>query len=213
VWENYPCFAAKNTVLIDNHVEKFERNPLGTCIAIGEFTERTEDGALDRDSELLVHLAAMAENGADTQRYINERAGISDLFLEAYPVPPCEESTSLIDIGALTLNDPPQQQLLPLRPKQDICRKFLELTRHADEVEYWVQRRELPSTRALNLRRHALEALLQSCDFSVCEKTDGVRYCLVTTREGRFCLLDRAMQPAVCTWRAFLFIALMTRFC
>jgi hypothetical protein len=47
VWEAVPCFSAVNTVLVDNHEEKFERNPLGTCVRVPEWAPGSEDGLLD----------------------------------------------------------------------------------------------------------------------------------------------------------------------
>lgn len=72
--------------------------------------------------------------------------------------------------------------------------RFLQLTRHPDEIDYWLRRGELPSTRAMPLRRKSLSSIAAALDYFVCEKTDGVRYCLVASCEGRLALLDRAME-------------------
>ena len=40
------AFDAANTVLVDNHLEKFERNPLGTCVLVETWTaDRSDDAA------------------------------------------------------------------------------------------------------------------------------------------------------------------------
>jgi hypothetical protein len=38
VWHHNRRFDASNTILLDNHLEKFERNPLGTCVLVNDFS-------------------------------------------------------------------------------------------------------------------------------------------------------------------------------
>ena len=212
MWERYPCFGPHNTVLVDNHAEKFERNPLGSCVLLREYVAGApDDGALDPGGELCMHLRAMAAAG-DTLQYIRDRAGTSDLFLERHPAPPpVDQEPALPGPSDLkgdapppapepasqpTTHQPPLQPAQPpSAPAPDLGLQFLRLTRHPDEVAHWQRARELPSTRALTLRRRALDQVLAARDYLVCEKTDGVRYCLLATRAGAWALLDRAMEP------------------
>lgn len=73
VWERYPCFGGRGTLLVDNHIEKFEKNPLGTCVLLPEWTPGSEDGALDPvrvlSSPLPPHFSRTASCGPTWPRW------------------------------------------------------------------------------------------------------------------------------------------------
>ena len=235
VWENFPCYSAKNSLLLDNHDEKFERNPLGTCISVPEYSGlKSEDGLLvvTPPSSLCVQLMALAE-AEDTQEYVLMRRGETGcpFFPATHPSPPSTLSVSATAfVSKATTNTPSpkvQEHFLPVMLTEPVgaslnaervqsppspsssslldsslkkraAELFLQLTRHPDEVSYWLRKKELPSTRALNLRTASLQDVFQK-DFMVCEKTDGVRYCLLASQQdGEICLLDRAMEAKEC---------------
>ena len=138
----------------------------------------------------------------DVLTYVRDRAGTTALFPESHPTPPT--SSSVIE-----RREESRDKSAPKAPEDpaEIRLRFLQLTRHPNEIDYWLRRGELPSTRALTLRRQSLATIAASLDYYVCEKTDGVRYCLVATREGTLALLDRAMEvraenasPALVAW-------------
>ncbi|GAB5031627.1 Hypothetical protein NocV09_00601800 [Nannochloropsis oceanica] len=55
-------YGEQNTILLDNHVEKFEGNPVGTCVVVPEYEDgaEPEDGVLSLEGELVGHLRRMA---------------------------------------------------------------------------------------------------------------------------------------------------------
>jgi hypothetical protein len=43
VWSEFPCYDSSNTLLVDDHIEKFERNPQGTCAVIPRYIYQSTD--------------------------------------------------------------------------------------------------------------------------------------------------------------------------
>lgn len=72
-------YNATNTILLDNHVEKFEGNPLGTCLVVPEYEDGVEpvDNVLALKGELVRRLASMAA------------AEDSSLYVRSTPVGEC----------------------------------------------------------------------------------------------------------------------------
>lgn len=75
-----------NTVLVDDHLEKFERNPLGSSVVVPAFQEGDEDDdCLGADGELVQWLLQIAK-AEDTAAMV--RSSDSPMFPVAYPEPP-----------------------------------------------------------------------------------------------------------------------------
>ena len=47
VWSEFPCYDSSNTLLVDDHIEKFERNPQGTCAVIPRYIYQNTDKNTD----------------------------------------------------------------------------------------------------------------------------------------------------------------------
>lgn len=84
IWSSFPCYSASNTILVDNHLEKFERNPMGTCLILPEYSvKHTGDDYLSNESELVRNLSQLC-CCTDTSSYIRSHAGTSMLFPEQH---------------------------------------------------------------------------------------------------------------------------------
>ena len=61
----YVRYDGANTILLDNHLEKFERNEVGTCVVVPTWTsDMADDRALAPDSDLVKALDAIFGDGA-----------------------------------------------------------------------------------------------------------------------------------------------------
>jgi mRNA (guanine-N7-)-methyltransferase len=116
VFEKFPSFNYSNTILLENHLEKFEvppslplsfllsltatqRNIFGSGIICPDFdTSRVdEDELLHPEGDLARHLVAMAtQQPINILRYIQAQSGSSSLFPTEYPTPPAEPLAELI---------------------------------------------------------------------------------------------------------------------
>lgn len=98
VWRRFPEFNETNTILVDNHIEKFERNPLHTCLLIPEFKHEKnqnsqQDLTLSENGSLVKTLKAIADSfpGVPVNSFIKERSleGLQ-FFPEKYHQPSIE---------------------------------------------------------------------------------------------------------------------------
>ena len=87
VWAEYSQFDASNTLMLDNHAEKFERNPLHTCVLVPHFAfdAPADDDVLAPHGELTRLLRGMAA-APDVRVYA--AATPSPLLLRVHPTPP-----------------------------------------------------------------------------------------------------------------------------
>lgn len=158
------AYDESNTILLDNHVEKFERNPLGTCIVVPEYVDGSDppDAVLAPDGELTAHLRAMAE-APDSARYVRETA--SPFFPSAHPEPPC-------DVGGLVKS----AMLETFCASACMRRELPDLT-----VQHYMEHHETPGPRAIQLRRKTLKEVTgpRAVPHVVCEKSDGTRLFLM----------------------------------
>mmetsp|Transcript_12108 Transcript_12108/g.18297 ORF Transcript_12108/g.18297 Transcript_12108/m.18297 type:complete len:482 (-) Transcript_12108:49-1494(-) len=88
VWSLFPSYDSTNSVLLDNHVEKLERNPLGSCMLVPDFfVDSVDDNELHPTNSLATHLRAMAhETPLNISKYITQRAGTEFYFPTTYSV-------------------------------------------------------------------------------------------------------------------------------
>lgn len=95
VWEKFPSYDATNTILLDNHIEKCEKNPLGTCLIVPDFDlEKFDDAVISPQGDIAQHLHAMVSTASTVDgdvgisinlcQYVSERAGTSALFPTSY---------------------------------------------------------------------------------------------------------------------------------
>lgn len=171
LWRQLPiAYDEHNTILLDNHVEKFEGNPLGTCVLVPEFDGIHEDDVLTLDGALVRHLRRIAKH-ASSSLYI---LGVeSDLFPKAYPEPPEKQDMGL------------QQSFLDA-----FCgAAYMRTHMPAFNVNFYMDKNDTPGPRAIPLRRKTVPALLQR-DFLVCEKSDGTRNFLYV-HEGKAYFVER----------------------
>jgi hypothetical protein len=82
VWKAFPCFDASNTLLIDDHAEKFERNPEGTCIIIPPYRQSASiDRVLDPKNKLCVLLDELISAKVSFQERCKDLIGKNDFFV------------------------------------------------------------------------------------------------------------------------------------
>eukprot|EP01052_Picozoa_sp_SAG31_P018196 SAG31_NODE_1279_length_9036_cov_1.858454_3_plen_234_part_00 len=93
VWAANPGFGARNSVLMDDHAEKFERNPPGSCIVVPSFCEGDEDDdCLALNGELVGWLRCLAQ-AENTSALV--RTSQSVFFPTVHPSPPDCPSTAV----------------------------------------------------------------------------------------------------------------------
>lgn len=178
LWENLPvAYGPHNTILIDNHMEKFEGNPLGTCILVSEFTAETNDDLLKPGGELCRHLDALAACESTTAYIMGQD---SPLFPKVYPTPPPTAEVSGTPLVAMLTSFCSSKCLNSLL-------KGVE-----NKVEWCLSRKDLMGPRACALRRRDLPLLLEK-RFVVGEKSDGKRGTLfIKPEDSTMWLFDRA---------------------
>ncbi|CAM9615156.1 unnamed protein product, partial [Chrysoparadoxa australica] len=131
VWELFPAFSEHNTVLLDNHVEKFERNPLGTCMLVPEYDVTLEeaqgDATLAQQGSLVQQLqmiADLARQGGSTSKHIRGLAAEVSFFPQAHPEAPEEGNSHSSQQGGSPPPSKPQDTLSalapPFKPLQDV---------------------------------------------------------------------------------------------
>jgi len=163
VWEAYP-FDAHNTLLIDNHVEKFENNPLECNVLVDAFTEKTGrtsvDFVLSPTGELVKALTHFSQHVDDKER-----------------------PASLDSI----------QRLFLRHTLADLFTSSRIMKRNCPErnTEFYMKQRDIPGPRATPFRRTHI-AEVQSGDWMVCEKSNGVRNMLLISPNGPCFLVDRS---------------------
>lgn len=84
-------FSPRNTILIDDHAEKFERNPLGSCVVVPAFRweQGDDDECLAANGELVSWLLRLAQ-ADDTSALVRASREDSALFPTSHPAPPPE---------------------------------------------------------------------------------------------------------------------------
>ena len=87
IWRHYPQYGPANTILIDDHIEKFEKNPLGSCIVVPAFYDgASHDDCLSVAGELVGWLRRLA-HADDTMAMIRACETQTSLFPVAHPLP------------------------------------------------------------------------------------------------------------------------------
>lgn len=161
------AFDASSTILVDNHLEKFERNPLGTCVLVPEYSDAAQppDDLLSLEGELVAHLRAMAHT-PDSGAYV--RGTASAFFPTAHPIPPYDLSR----LKAVVLQ--------AFCASECMRRERPDLT-----VGHYMERKETPGPRAIQLRRKSLVEVAgpRAPPHVVCEKSDGTRLFLLVPEE------------------------------
>mmetsp|Transcript_19917 Transcript_19917/g.33572 ORF Transcript_19917/g.33572 Transcript_19917/m.33572 type:complete len:1191 (+) Transcript_19917:54-3626(+) len=212
VWTKYPSFNASNTVLLDNHLEKFERNPFGTGIIVPDQEPEVDDAVLAPESELCCHLLEMvSQSPLDFSTYVSQLGGSSSLFPGEYPVPPTvEEIITKIDDSKLdpvdsseevtqSQEDVTQDSLAPVLTQNQPQQYLPDTPMPSSDVLAWqyiyavcnnnskvanihVKKRSLPGPKTTAMHRKDIVDVA-SPDYVVCEKTDGERIILVINPE------------------------------
>ena len=191
VFNEMPCFDSSNTLLIDDHVEKFEKNEEGTCMVIDQYRAdlpcASSDTTLDPRGEVCRLLTELASPAVlDFSKHCSQLIGRCPLF-EAHPKPPEESKNhsdghtegdslfaecfmSLISVSASA------------KYSHDFCRKrFLEVACvHKKNIESRLKNRCLPGPRTSVLKRSSIE---NADNYLICEKTDGVRSLIMFCKE------------------------------
>jgi len=98
-------YDASTTVLVDNHLEKFERNPLGSCVLVPTWTASDEDDkALALDGELCRALTQYAQG--DCQETGKKLAG-NGIVPKEHPAPTDDDVRAVQDYVARGCPDGP----------------------------------------------------------------------------------------------------------
>jgi hypothetical protein len=99
VWKAFPCFDASNTLLIDDHVEKFERNPEGTCMVVPQYRKAVQlDTLLMPGNKLSVLLDGLIQSSESFQVHCKDLVGKHEFF-EPHPKP-VPVSSATVDAGS-----------------------------------------------------------------------------------------------------------------
>jgi len=166
VWEEFPQFGPDNTLLIDNHAEKFETDPLSCCILVSEFAaaEALQDTALAPDGNLVNGLQNYAKTIPGTPARNNALAAVQGQFLRDR-------------LATLFTSSHVMQANCPER-----------------DTAFYMKHRDIPGPRATPFRRAKLNEICAAhTSWVVCEKSDGVRYMLISFGYQRPCfLVDRS---------------------
>ncbi len=191
VFREMPCFDPSNTLLIDDHVEKFERNQEGTGMVIYQYRADAphagDDAALDPQGEVCRLLNKLVSSRLDFSKHCSELIGKSPLF-ESHPTPP-ERTKSRSDghvEGDLKFAECFKNSLSvgtsSSKFTHDYCRKrFLEtICVHKKNIESRLKDRTLPGPRTSVLKRSSIE---NADSYYICEKTDGVRTLIMFCKE------------------------------
>jgi hypothetical protein len=159
LWAGDPRWNENNTILLDNHSEKFERNPPGTCFQVPDFV--AEDDVLSVDGPLVQHLSSMRDS-TDLKGYAQAHLD-SSYFAYLKEERPLESSSN------------------PRRLREEMVRLFVSshvmqtLSPERNEG-FYMNRYETFGPRAIPFRRRDLDVLSKHrSGFVVCEKTDGKR--------------------------------------
>ena len=98
-------YDAATTVLVDNHLEKFERNPLGSCVLVPTWTASEEsDTALSLDDDLCRTLSQYATG--DCQETGKKLAG-NGIVPKEHPAPTDDDVRAVQDYVARGCPDGP----------------------------------------------------------------------------------------------------------
>ena len=174
-------YDAANTVLVDNHLEKFERNPLGTCVLVETWTaDRSDDAALAPGGALRRALDALAacDDCAALGRAAAEAGTYPGVFPAAHPSPP--------PLSAETPRLPPSPRAPSPRFDERVAKAFAETycasKSHRTSCPDWparkyLDKRDSPGPRARPLKRRDL-ATVATAKWYATEKTDGERHWL-----------------------------------
>ena len=174
-------YDAANTVLVDNHLEKFERNPLGTCVLVETWTaDRSDDAALAPGGALRQALDALAacDDCAALGRAAAEAGTYPGVFPAAHPeAPPLDAQTPRL---------PPSPRAPSPRFDERVAKAFAETycasKSHRTSCPDWparkyLDKRDSPGPRARPLKRRDL-ATVATARWYATEKTDGERHWL-----------------------------------
>jgi len=162
LWAKDNRWNETNTILVDNHAEKFERNPAGTCFLIPDFV-LDKDDTLAMDGSVVKHLSGMLK--ADSQaKYAGEFIELSHFSFLKEPV----SIDSLAQYDQTVL----RRSLATLFTSSNVMRtNSPERT-----VDFYMNHRDSPGPRSEPFRRRHLRSIATFPeDWVVCEKTDGTR--------------------------------------
>ena len=183
-----PSHDLSRVLLLDNHAEKFEGNPLGSCLAVPEYAfapgGASRDDVLSPQGELTARLSALRD--ADSAAYMASNP--CAFFPTSHPAP-----------QPLPCGPPPPPVLLKDVGDCFCGLKALRESRLFRDVraDKFVSRSvEVPQPRASSLRRRDLGELLRE-PYVAAEKTDGTRAALVVHPAGFAVLLQRNLQAEV----------------
>ncbi|GBG33282.1 mRNA cap guanine-N7 methyltransferase [Hondaea fermentalgiana] len=159
-------FTAANTLLLDNHAEKFERNPVATCVLVPDFDAQHPDNILSPTGDFC---RALAQYATEATREGSSRPASLDSIQQVY------------------LRD----RLATVFTSSEIMKRNCP----DRDVGFYMQHRDIPGPRAEPFRLSKLLSVGQEHKrWVVCEKSDGVRHMLLgLPGPGRECfLVDRA---------------------
>ena len=192
LWEADSRFHAGNTILLDNHAEKFERNPVGTCVLVRDFVAENgeSDDALSLGGELVRHLTAMAQ-AADLAAYAREHASDAPFAFLSEQLPAIASNAPPSLTGGTNNNHgaaaaaAAANPAVQLRLRRALAMLFTSsptMKRNSPErdVEFYMQHPDTPGPRAVPLRRaDVVNPPNGPAAWVACEKTDGVRSLLM----------------------------------
>lgn len=210
LWSEDVRFSEFNTILLDNHSEKFERNPPGNCVLVPDFLNDVDD-VLRLDGELVKHLKAMmacvnlkeyAQANIESSyfSFINDPPPISPA-----PSPGLKSSITTTPLISTIANvnkakPPPLDGDLAMKRRAVVLftsSQWMRTNSAERDVEFYMRYHETPGPRAMPLRRKDLSTLR---DWVVCEKTDGSRALLfIPEDEGKTqgYFFDRAWNMSI----------------
>ena len=97
VFKAFPQFSADNTILVDNHLEKFQRNPANTCCLVPEFkhndnkghqrSQQADDNVLAPDGSLTAVLKSLHDQYPETSTSKCIASFDSAFFPKSYDMP------------------------------------------------------------------------------------------------------------------------------
>eukprot|EP00516_Mucochytrium_quahogii_P002685 CAMPEP_0203750532 /NCGR_PEP_ID=MMETSP0098-20131031/4745_1 /ASSEMBLY_ACC=CAM_ASM_000208 /TAXON_ID=96639 /ORGANISM=" , Strain NY0313808BC1" /LENGTH=1044 /DNA_ID=CAMNT_0050639877 /DNA_START=403 /DNA_END=3534 /DNA_ORIENTATION=- len=162
VWEAFPgVYTEKNTLLIDNHSEKFERNPLDSCVLVPQFQGSRDDSILSPSGNLVRGLLEFAKDLSNTEA---TRARGLDL-IQGWLLR--EKLSALFTSSSIMKRNCPDRN-----------------------VAFYMQHRDVPGPRAEPFRRQSLSRLKRNADaWAVCEKSNGERNLMILFPNGGPCFM------------------------
>ena len=204
-------FGPEDTLLLDNHAEKFERNVPGSSAVVPTWTKDMEDDVLSLEGPLVAALADLAK--APNIAKVGEAKLVDEptstlAFVKVEPPPPVEEEeedddgdepTEKADENAVTTTPPrPRKPEDYGRVRRCLVEAYCASATHRSvcpeyTVERYLQSKDSPGPRARPLRRRDLPDL-GGQQWVVAEKTDGVRGWYFANKSGGAWLIKRDLN-------------------